>query len=226
MKIFERLPDSQKLGMFLIDLSPFKDDVQRVYEASQQRTHSLMNSDISLKVTVFLEKLDFLQRTLESNPTTTDLLFRRLTVMDTLESSLETAMSVTGCEIAALYDVADRFSVPHKTAERQSFESSHYLVKSIRDAGTESLKERSVVVSEIERLLERDVAWVHVQVKKVLRPMTEQGLFLDGKSDPEKVKAALTETEEVVRSHVTKANFVREVQQYLKVTQCIQLIPL
>ena len=68
------------------------------------------------------------------------------------------------------------------------------------------------------------------QVNKVLRPMVEQSLFLDGKSDPERVKVALTETEEVVRSHVTKANFIREVQQYLKVRMvysltCLEIMP-
>lgn len=219
LKIYERLPDSQKLGMFLIDLSPFKERVHQMYEAGRQRTYSVMNSDLSLKVAAFLEKLDFLQRTLESRPATTDLLFRRLTVMDNLESRLETILSVTGSEIAALYDVADRFSVPHKASERQSFESSHYQVASIRQAWHKSLEDRSGMVEEIGRLLERDVAWLQAQVNKVLRPMVERSLFLDGKSDPEKVKVALTETEEVVRSHVTKANFVREVQQYLKVPE-------
>ncbi|KAK3729651.1 hypothetical protein RRG08_015672 [Elysia crispata] len=219
MKVLERLPDSQKLGMFLIDLSPFKEVVQRTYETSQQNTHVLMNSDLSLKFVVFLEKLDFLQRTLESRPDTTDLLFRRLTVMDSLESRLESILTVTGSEIAALYDVADRFSVPHKAAERMAFESSHYIVSSIQEAWTRSLADRDLVVADIQRLLQRDVAWVQAQVNKVLRPMVEQSLFLDGKSDPERVKVALTETEEVVRSHVTKANFIREVQQYLKLPE-------
>ncbi|RUS70466.1 hypothetical protein EGW08_021774 [Elysia chlorotica] len=219
MKVLERLPDSQKLGMFLVDLSPFKDCAQRAHIAGQQSTHLLMNSDLSLKVVMFLEKLDFLHRTLESHPTTTDLLFRRLTVMDSLESRLDTILTVSGGQIAALYDVADRFSVPHKVAERQSFESSHYLVSSIKEVWIESLGERDQVVTEIQRLLGRDVAWVQAQVPKVLRPMVEQSLFLNGKSDPEKVKVALTETEEVVRSHVTKANFVREVQQYLKLPE-------
>ncbi|GFO26274.1 LOW QUALITY PROTEIN: dynein heavy chain 6, axonemal [Plakobranchus ocellatus] len=162
------------------------------------------------------QKLDYLQRVLESQPSTTDLLFRRLVMLDSLEACLDSILTTTGSEIAALYDVVDRFSVPYVAAERQSFESSHYLVSSVRESWQKSLKEREQIIQDIERLLDRDVTWLHTQVKKLLKPMVERPLFLDGKSDPEKVKVALTETEEVVRSHVTKANFVREVQQYLK----------
>ncbi|BFZ21110.1 hypothetical protein BsWGS_24149 [Bradybaena similaris] len=88
---------------------------------------------------------------------------------------------------------------------------------SARHVAEAFLPERDGVVEAIEKCLARDVRYLYAQVKDVVRPFVEAEFLLDGKTDPAWVRKELMEIENVVRTHVAMANFVREVQRYLKI---------
>ncbi|KAI8764370.1 dynein heavy chain 6, axonemal [Biomphalaria glabrata] len=215
LKLLERLPESQRLGMFLFDISPFKESLRVALTVHQQTVQENVNHETIIRIQSLIRKLDNLQALLESHPSTLDALYVRLTTTDSIHDIIHLLQSREITQIANLYNIMDRFAVPYNEDERRVFESCHYMLTSIQRAGEVSRKERNLMIEGIEKCLERDVAWIHSQVKKILKPLTENSLFLDGFADVIKVKQALMYAEEVVRSYVTKANFVREIQRYL-----------
>ncbi|KAH9488388.1 hypothetical protein Btru_063300 [Bulinus truncatus] len=215
LKLIERVPESQRLGMFLFDVTPCKESLRVILTARQQSVQEEINQEAILRIHSLIRKLDNLLALLESHPTTLDALYVRLTTTDSLPDIITLLQSREISQIASLYDIMDRFAVPHNEDERRVFESCHYMLSSIQRAGQNSKKERKLMIEGIDKCLDRDVSWIQSQVKKVLKPITENSLFLDGFANVMQVKQALTYAEEMVRSYVAKANFVREIQRYL-----------
>ncbi|CAG5122808.1 unnamed protein product [Candidula unifasciata] len=215
LKMAERLPESQRLGMFLIDLTPYKEYVRQCSVDSLQQLQLELNADVVHRTRLLIEKLNDLHTTLESHPTTLVPLFKRLTALDSYNQILQNVENSDISQIGALYSVIDRFDVPHTEVDRRAFESTHYLITSARHVAEACLPDREGVVDAIDKCLARDVRYLYVQVKRVVRPLVEAEVLLDGKSDHEEIWKQLVKTEDVVRTYVTMANFVREVQRYL-----------
>ncbi|CAL1528082.1 unnamed protein product, partial [Lymnaea stagnalis] len=164
LKIVDRIPESQRLGMFLIDLTPYKDNVRGFTLDRLSTVQELLNSDVMQRTRQLIQKLDNLITVLESHPAALDALYIRLTTADSLPDILRLLENRDVNQIISLYNIIDRFAVPHNEDDRRAFESTHYLVTSVRHAGNVCLRERTEMVEGIERCLERDVAWIQSQV--------------------------------------------------------------
>ncbi|XP_059176533.1 uncharacterized protein LOC131956127 [Physella acuta] len=216
LKIIERLPESQRLGTFLFDLTPYKDSVRLITTDNLSLIQLQLNGDAVQKTQRLMEKFEQILSVLESKPTLLDDLFIRLTTTDKLSDIIQDVENKDVNHIAELYNIIDRFAVPHTEADRRVFESCHYMISDIRRAGEVSLASRTEMIQGLEQCLDRDILWIQLQVKSRLKPLVENPMFLDGRVDAHHVRLALTQAETLVRSYVAKANFVREVQRYLE----------